>query len=58
MVDGKLKPIAYYSRKFNTAELNYTVTEKELLAIVSSCRHWRHYLYGTEFIVRTDHRPL
>jgi RNase H-like domain found in reverse transcriptase len=44
-VDGKLKPVAYHSRKFNTAERNYTTTEREMLAIVESCRHWRHYLY-------------
>jgi hypothetical protein len=44
-VDGKLKPVAYHSRKFNAAERNYTTTERELLAIVDSCRHWRHYLY-------------
>ena len=44
-VSGKLKPVAYHSRKFNSAELNYTTTERELLAIVDSCRHWRHYLY-------------
>ena len=57
-VQGKLKPVAFHSRKFNTAELNYTTTERELLAIVDSCRHWRHYLYNMTFIVRTDHRPL
>jgi RNase H-like domain found in reverse transcriptase len=58
IVDGKLKPVAYHSRKFNSAERNYTVTERELLAIVDSCRHWRHYLYNASFTVRTDHRPL
>lgn len=44
-VDGKLKPVAYHSRKFIPAERNYSTTERELLAIVDSCRHWRHYLY-------------
>ena len=28
------KPIAFFSRKFNTAQRNYTTTEKELLAII------------------------
>lgn len=45
VVHGKLKPVAYHSRKFNAAECNYNTTERELLAIVDSCRHWRHYLY-------------
>jgi hypothetical protein len=57
-VDGKLKPVAYHSRKLNAAEQNYSATERELLGIVDSCRHWRHYLYQQNFTVRTDHRPL
>jgi len=58
LVDGKLKPCAFHSRKFKSAEVNYSTTEKELLSIVDCCRTWRHYLYGVPFIVRTDHKPL
>jgi hypothetical protein len=54
--DGR--PVAYESRKFNAAELNYTVTEKELLAVVHALRVWRCYLEGgPSFTVRTDHNP-
>ena len=56
--NGKLRPIAFHSRKFNAPESNYSTTDKELLAIVDSCRHFRHYIYNASLIVRTDHRPL
>lgn len=58
LVNGKLKPVAYHSRKFTPAEVNYSTTDKELLAIVDALRTWRHYLYGLTFVVRTDHKPL
>jgi transposase InsO family protein len=55
--DGIL-PVAYMSRKLNAAEQNYSVHERELLAVVDSLREWRSYLLGHRFIVKTDHRPL
>ncbi|GAA5916771.1 hypothetical protein JCM5296_001318 [Sporobolomyces johnsonii] len=42
--DGKLYPIAIRSRKFDDAERNYEVHDKELLAIVDACRSFRVYL--------------
>lgn len=55
---GKDLPIAYASRTLNNAEKNYPTVEKELLAIVWGCKHFRQYLYGRKFTVVTDHRPL
>jgi hypothetical protein len=46
------------SRKLNAAEQNYTVHERELLAVVDALRDWRPYLLGHKFVVKTDHRPL
>lgn len=43
-VDGVNKPIAFYSRKFNSAERNYSATDREMLAIVANLRHFRHYV--------------
>ena len=57
-LDGKLHPIAFHSRKLGSAEKNYHTTDQEMLAIVDACRHWRHYLVGMDFIVRTDHKAL
>jgi hypothetical protein len=58
--DGALHPIAFYSRKFSAAEINYQIYDKELLAIVSAFEHWRNYLYGTQHqvTVYTDHKNL
>ena len=53
------RPVAFYSRKLNNAERNYTVTERELLAVVDSLRQFSYLLEGgPQFFVRTDHRPL
>jgi hypothetical protein len=56
-VDG-LHPIAFASRKLNSAEKNYPVHERELLAIVYALKEWRIYLHGSQFVIRTDHHPL
>ena len=40
------------------AELNYAVHEKELLAIISALKHWRHYLIGQEIDIYSDHNSL
>jgi hypothetical protein len=57
---GKLRPVAYYSRKLSPAELNYDVHDKELLAIVVACEQWRVYLEGPKYPVQvwTDHKNL
>jgi hypothetical protein len=50
--------IAYASRSLTKCELNYCVTRKELLCVVWSVEHFRHYLFGCKFKVRTDHSSL
>lgn len=57
---GTLQPVAFFSRKWNSAELNYTVHDKELLAIISALKEWRHLLLEARFpvVIKTDHRNL
>jgi hypothetical protein len=50
--------IDFYSRKLIAAEYNYDTHNQELLAIVNSLDHWRHYLEGIQFEVLTDHYNL
>jgi len=56
--DGVERPIAYASRQLNSAEQAYTTSEIEMLALVLATKYFRCHLYGTKFIVRTDHCAL
>ncbi|GJP52561.1 hypothetical protein CLOM_g11663, partial [Closterium sp. NIES-68] len=53
-----LQPIAYESRKMQSAERNYPVHDKEMLAIVHALKIWRCYLTRADVTVRTDHKSL
>ena len=55
---GKEKVIAYASKKLSQSERQYCITRKELLAVYHFVTHFKHYLLGHKFIVRTDHRAL
>ena len=48
--EGKASYAIYFIRKnLTAAKLNYTVTEKEFLAVVYSINKFRHYIIGYEF---------
>lgn len=53
------RPIFYASKSLNSAEINYSQTEKEFLAIVYACKRFHYFVYGMPtIIVHTDHKPL
>lgn len=56
--DKRENPIYYASRQMSLAERNYTTTEREALAVVYSCKKFRHYLLGYKVIFHTDHDSL
>jgi hypothetical protein len=56
--EGVERVIAYGSKKLSKSERNYCVTRRELLSIVWFMEHFKHYLIGRPFLVRTDHNSL
>ncbi|KAL4346483.1 hypothetical protein GQ457_17G000070 [Hibiscus cannabinus] len=55
----KLFHVIYYaSRTLNDAQVNYTTTEKELIAVVFAFDKFRSYLIGAKVIVHTDHSAI
>lgn len=55
---GESRMVSLVSRCLNVAEVNYSTTEKELLAIVYAVTKLRTYLVGHEFVIVTDHKGL
>ena len=56
--DGSECVVAYASRVLTRPERRYCVTRRELLAVVTFTRHFRPYLLGRSFTIRTDHGSL
>ncbi|XP_058796648.1 uncharacterized protein K02A2.6-like [Phymastichus coffea] len=56
--DGIERPIAFGSRLLTKAERNYAQIDKEALALTFIVTHFYQYLYGRQFILETDHKPL
>ena len=54
----ELRVISYTSCSLSDTERCYSQTEKEALAIVWACERFHAYLYGAEFELMTDHKPL
>lgn len=57
-IDNELHPVFYASRKLSNGEIKYGATEKESLAIVWAVEYFRHFIWGTKFIIMTDCRAL
>lgn len=58
MADGSDRPIGFVSRTLSSAEKNYSQLDKEGLAVVFGVKKFHKYLYGRQFTIVTDHKPL
>ena len=56
--NGKERVLSYGSKKLSQTQKKYCITRKELYAVYYFVNHFKHYLLGRKFIVRTDHRAL
>ena len=57
-VEGKSYVVYYASKKLNEAQRNYTLTEKELLAVVYALDKFRSYLIGSDIVIFIDHSTM
>ena len=56
--DGTERVVAFASRAMSKSERKYSVTRQELLAAVTFIHHFRQFLLGQHFVLRTDHGSL
>ena len=56
--DGMWRVVSYASRSLTDVERRYSQTEKEGLALVWACERFNLYVFGREFELETDHKPL
>lgn len=54
----KERPIVFASRTLTKAERNYSQLDKEALALIFAVKHFHQYVYGRQFVLETDHKPL
>ena len=58
VVDGRLQPLVFFSRRTSAAESRYSAYNFELLAIYSTLIKFRHILEGRRFRIWMDQKPL
>ena len=58
MNDGSDRPIAYASCTLTKAKWNYFQIKKEGLAIVYAVKKFHQYVFGRQFTILTDYKPL
>ena len=57
-ISNNLRPVAYASKTLTSCESNYSNIERELLGVLFSVLHFKHFTYGRKVHIITDHKPL
>ncbi|MES9976195.1 MAG: reverse transcriptase domain-containing protein [Candidatus Thiodiazotropha sp.] len=57
-ITNEWQPLAFFSRRLTPAECKYSTFGRELLAVYSAVKHFKHSLEGQTFTIFTDHKPL
>ena len=58
MLNQAGRPVAFFSRTLHGPEARHAAIEKEAQAIIETVRHWKHYLLGRRFTLKTDQRSV
>ncbi len=58
VINGEERPICFASRTLTTAERHYSQLEREALALIFALKKFHFYIYGIQFTMKTDHKPL
>ena len=56
--DGTEKPVGFASGTLSKAEQNYSHLDMEAVAIIFGVIKYHQYVYGRQFVIKTDHKPL
>lgn len=57
-VNNNWAPLAYFSKQLSKAQKNYSTYDRELLAIYTAVKHFKHMLEGQTLTIFTDHKPI
>jgi hypothetical protein len=52
------RPVAYYGKKLNSAQMIYATIDKELLCVVATLHEFCSMLFGADLHIHTDHRNI
>jgi cleavage and polyadenylation specificity factor subunit 1 len=57
-VDNAWQPLAFFSKKFYSAQQKYSAYDRELLAVYEVVKHFHHMLEARHFTIFIDHKPI
>ena len=57
-IPNNLRPVFYASKTLTSTESNYSNIEREMPGMVFSVLHFKHFTFGQNIHIITDHKPL